>query len=149
MKRRRGLLVQIGGSGKGCGKTTLIVKLLTVFPGAACIKSALHTEETSGGGDQGRYLAAGAGWTCMISRADTVRLVNQVRRRLDAGDLVFLERNSRCEELAPDIYVFVEADVVNPRQDAGTLRQSADWIVSGEHAHVSKLAAAVKKLWQI
>jgi len=55
-----GMIIQIGGGGKGCGKTTLICKLLTLFPGTPTFKSGTHHYSDETEADTRLFLDAGA-----------------------------------------------------------------------------------------
>lgn len=148
MKQQRGFLVQIGGSGKGCGKTTLIIRLLAEFPGSVYIKSAYHTNVTQDGGDQQRCLNAGAAYSMMIPQTEPGRLAASIRRFIEAGHLVFLEKNARIPRVPADLYIFVEGSVRHRRDDADTLKQSADWIAEGETFDPADLGQMIRSRYE-
>lgn len=131
MNDSNGVLVQIGGSGKGCGKTSLIEALLRKFSGAVYVKSALHSQAASPhGGDDIRCHRSGAAESRMFGQEEIEELRDYIHENVGAGNLVFFEKNRIDEQLKPDLYFFLDVRVDRLRSDHTLLRQYADYIVT-------------------
>ena len=129
MQRNSGIIIQIGGSGKGCGKTTLIERLLTFFPGAAFIKSALHFEDESPhGGDDRRCSGAGAGYSVTFNQMKPYELNRHIQLAGTESEVIFLERNRLDDQVKPDLYIFVSGGVADVRSDSDSRKNKADII---------------------
>jgi len=125
------LIVQIGGAGKGCGKTSLIVQLLEYFPGSAFVKSALHiTARSPHGGDDNRCLNAGAVSAVMVDSSDEVLLESTVRTVSCNSGIVFFEKNSMMKGIVPDLYIFLNTSVDSCRDDHKKLQKNADIVLT-------------------
>lgn len=123
------LVVQIGGSGKGCGKTSLIEKLLTRFPGSAYIKSALHFDaDPLHGGDDKRCSHAGASYSITINQQIPEELNRAISDARQVASILFVERNKLDDLVKPDIYVFVYGGVSDLRPDSRTRMSQADLV---------------------
>lgn len=117
------LVVQVGGSGRGAGKTAVGCELIRAMPELRwlAVKVSPHahdvragvTEETNAGSakDTGRYLAAGAKRAFLITATgDVLETVRHVRMRAKDCDAVLIEAGG-----------FSAAEVAGPGEASLTL----------------------------
>ncbi|MBN1355534.1 hypothetical protein JXA40_04590 [bacterium] len=128
--KRRGFLLQVGGAGKGCGKTAVICRLLDVFPGAAAVKSGTHHVSDEVKTDSRLFTVHGASEAGYHPETFEPRLVERIESLLGENRLVFLEKNRRIPSCPPDLYLYVEREVNNPRTDREFLKRQADYVIT-------------------
>jgi len=143
------MIIQIGGGGKGCGKTTLICKLLTLFPGTPTFKSGTHHYSDETEADTRLFLDAGASEAAYFSDLEESELIRNLDAARSRNSLVFLEKNRWIRSYPPDYYIFIDRSVRDPRDDRRELQAAADVIVlesevpkgltDAIHRHLSRL----------
>ncbi len=143
-----GVIIQIGGAGKGCGKTTLICHLLELFPGADAYKSGRH--EIPGEnyeGDSQRFIRAGASRSGFYSSDRDSELLRVLKDAAGEEVLIFLEKNRDLEGLDPNLRIYMDVPVSEPRSDAVEMKARADHLVIGSKPEAS-LIGLIKTLLQ-
>jgi hypothetical protein len=131
MNQKGAVIIQVGGSGKGCGKTTLICGLLKFFPDTIAIKSGRHfsgVEELQR--DTQKFKDAGALDSQFFSSDDNESLKLYLELIRSNATVIFLEKNERIEGSKPDLYIFIKMQVSNIRSDASMLELNADIVLT-------------------
>jgi hypothetical protein len=126
-----GFVIQVGGGGKGCGKTALICKLLELFPGTPTFKSGTHHFSDETEADTRLFLAAGASEAAYFSESEESDLICRLDNARTFNTLIFLEKNRRIPSYPPDYYIFIDRSVHDPRDDRRELQETADFTVCG------------------
>lgn len=133
--------IVIAGSGSGCGKTTLAVKLIGMLPGWAAIKvspSDLYTVVVDDpavinepGKDTALMAAAGAAHVVWVQSSmpelkETLPLAMNL-----AGDVpgVVIEGNAAADVIEPDTLIFVLGPDLKIKPGAERLLERADIVV--------------------
>lgn len=150
MKHESKRVIQIGGSGKGCGKTSLVELLLAYFPGAVFVKSARHTSVFSAhGGDDIRCAEAGASQARMIDQSDAEMLQKVLKESEPENGLIFVEKNRVHDSMEHDYYIYLDIDVDSPRADRAELRSFADFIVETYPVEQEVLIQLVERIKEL
>ncbi len=141
---KAGILIQIGGSGKRSGKTTLICNLLDVFPGSVAVKLGTHPRSPGElHPDSIKFLESGAIEAEYFSGDEQDNIVAYIASRRKKN-VIFLEKNRRIPQINPDLYVFLDTDVENPRPDTASRRAKADIIISNPDDYLPVITAMIR-----
>ena len=129
--KSQGTLIQVGGAGKSCGKTTFICSLLPFFSKSAAVKCGFHHQlPLEASCDSNLFRSAGALETLYLATEEESEITHHVKSLLLRFPTVFLERNRRLSDCQPDCYIFIDKPVQRIRDDAFELRAKADIILN-------------------
>ncbi|MCD4653546.1 hypothetical protein K8T06_06385 [bacterium] len=92
---------------------------------------------------------AGAGSAVMINRTDETQLMDAIKAARVDYEIVFLEKNSRLESLAPDLYLFMETNVKSVRDDCKKLRCCADIILQYPVVDDDKFCEVIQRIREL
>ena len=153
----RPLLIVVGGSSRGSGKTTFAVHILQTLTGWGAIKYTFHPLYSlivadpailsQEGKDTKRYLDAGATEVLWVQspRDDLDDLMSMAISRLSALEGILIEGNSAIIQTKPDVVLFVCGDEKKSyKKSASAILSLADailydtFIPPGIPAHVQR-----------
>lgn len=141
-RRERPVIVGVGGSRSGIGKTSVATRILSAFAGWGAIKytntslySSIIDDESilaEEGKDTRRLLDAGAAKVLWVRapREDLGELLHVAIEMMSHLDGVVIEGNSAIEVSKPDIVIFVAGEGKSMKESAKKVLTMADIVVA-------------------